>query len=95
MNEKQFNNFRVRPAARAVRVWDWQGHQMHKFLGHSKPIMALVAHPQSDALVLTAGQDLTLRMWSLHTFTLIYKVFDATAARVALQTVNDFGGAFR
>lgn len=58
-----------------MRVWDWQGHQMHKFIGHSKPITSMVVHPQSDALILTAGQDSTLRMWSLYTFTLIYKVY--------------------
>ena len=48
---------------------------MHKFIGHSKPIMSMIVHPQSDALILTAGQDCTLRMWSLHTFTLVYKAF--------------------
>ncbi|ORX57013.1 WD40 repeat-like protein [Hesseltinella vesiculosa] len=49
-----------------VRVWDLQGRQLHRLLGHNGPVNAL-EHVQGTGQVITASGDATLKLWDVQT----------------------------
>ena len=47
---------------------------MQSFIGHSRAITGILVHPYSDSQFITCSQDGTIRIWSLQTMGMVYKV---------------------
>ncbi|WP_353259581.1 WD40 repeat domain-containing protein, partial [Prochlorothrix hollandica] len=47
-----------------VRLWDLQGQELTKFVGHQGRVMSVQFSPQGDR-ILTRGSDGTARLWDL------------------------------
>ena len=50
----------------SVKVWDDKWHLQLVFVGHEGVINSLVVYPYGP-LIMSAGEDCTIRVWSLET----------------------------